>query len=229
MRILAIDASTEACSAALWRDGQVDCLFEVAPQQHTKIILPMIQELLQRNSLRVQDCSAIAFAQGPGSFTGLRIAAGVAQGLALAHNIPLISISTLASLALAGRSRYTQINYFVTALDARMDEVYFALYAFNDEEGMVAIIPDSLASPKEASRLLNQHLVGRQWIGVGSGLTLLQDQIEPPAINLLPDYYPSAQEIALLACASYTSGAFIPMDQAMPKYLRHHVVHTAKH
>src|SRR5690349_2950365 len=93
--ILALDTSTEACSVALWYEEKIDDLFEIAPQQHTKIILPMVAKLLDNHALTIADCSAIAFAQGPGSFTGLRIATGLAQGFSLAHNIPLIAISTL--------------------------------------------------------------------------------------------------------------------------------------
>ena len=99
MKILALDTSTEYCSIALWRDGSVDCRDAMAGQTHSQLLLPMIDQLLRRNELALQDLDGIAFGCGPGSFTGLRIACGVTQGLAFGRGLLVVGISTLLALA----------------------------------------------------------------------------------------------------------------------------------
>jgi len=225
--ILALDATTEACSVALIHaNDQTHFLFDVAPQQHSKIILPMIDSLLQTQQIRLQECAAVAFGQGPGSFTGLRIAAGVAQGIALAQNVPLIGISSLASLALAAKNMGAT-EYILAALDARMGEVYYALYRLDKNE-IATVIADCLASPKAATDLLNRYLTNQTWTGIGSGVTLLQADLHTKANMLLPDAYPCAREVAILAKESYQQGAFTAIHEALPQYLRNDVVHRKK-
>lgn len=95
MRILAIDTATEACSVALWNDGNINAHFELCPREHTQRILPMVQDILAANSITLTDIDALAFGRGPGSFTGVRIGIGIAQGLALGANLPMTGVSTL--------------------------------------------------------------------------------------------------------------------------------------
>lgn len=99
MRILAIDTATEACSVALWNDGNITSHFELCPREHTQRILPLVQDILTAGNVTLTDIDALAFGRGPGSFTGVRIGIGIAQGLALGANLPMIGVSTLATMA----------------------------------------------------------------------------------------------------------------------------------
>ncbi len=128
MNILAIESSTEACSAALLReDGQIFSEFEVAPRQHTRLIPAMMDTVLKNSGQSKQSLTHCAFANGPGAFTGIRIAAATVQGIALGLDIPVIQISTLATLAQVCLDKYAVDNVLV-ALDARMGEVYWSKY-----------------------------------------------------------------------------------------------------
>src|SRR5574341_1102006 len=121
MQFAAIETSTEWCSVAVWRDGEIAALERRAGQRHSELALPMLQHLLDASRLSVSQLAAVAFGAGPGAFTGLRIACGLAQGLAFARNLPVIGISTLEALAQeSGAARV------VACLDARMREVYYA-------------------------------------------------------------------------------------------------------
>ena len=163
--LLALDASSSACSAALLRQasGQRDCLarYEMTPRAHTKRLMPMVDELLADAGIAPQALNAIAFGRGPGSFTGLRIAAGAAQGLAFGLDCPLLSISTLEALALQAHRRY-HFRHVVTALDARMGEVYAATWhCLNDtlslQSDEVVIAPSAFRLPADET----------DWVGVG--------------------------------------------------------------
>ena len=125
MRILAIDTATEACSVALWNDGTIKAHFELCPREHTQRILPMVEEILAAGDLTLTDIDALAFGRGPGSFTGVRIGIGIAQGLALGANLPMIGVSTLATMA-QGAWRKNGATRVLAAIDARMGEVYWA-------------------------------------------------------------------------------------------------------
>ena len=168
--LLALDASSSACSAALLRQasGQRDCLarYEMTPRAHTKRLMPMVDELLADAGIAPQALNAIAFGRGPGSFTGLRIAAGAAQGLAFGLDCPLLGISTLEALALQAHRRY-HFRHVVTALDARMGEVYAATWhCLNDtlslQSDEVVIAPSAFRLPADET----------DWVGVGSGFSL---------------------------------------------------------
>ena len=168
--LLALDASSSACSAALLRQasGQRDCLarYEMTPRAHTKRLMPMVDELLADAGIAPQALNAIAFGRGPGSFTGLRIAAGAAQGLAFGLDCPLLGISTLEALALQAHRRY-HFRHVVTALDARMGEVYAATWhCLNDtlslQSDEVVIAPGAFRLPADET----------DWVGVGSGFSL---------------------------------------------------------
>ena len=136
MRILAIDTATEACSAALWNDGAQSAHFEICPREHTQRILPLVQEVLTESGTTLSELDALAFGRGPGSFTGVRIGIGIAQGLALGAELPMIGVSTLATMA-QGAWRKTGATRVLAAIDARMGEVYWAEYQ-RDEAGRLA-------------------------------------------------------------------------------------------
>ena len=133
MRILAIDTATEACSVALWNDGTVNAHFELCPREHTQRILPMVQDILTTSGTSLTDINALAYGRGPGSFTGVRIGIGIAQGLALGAELPMIGVSTLMTMA-QGAWRKNGATRVLAAIDARMGEVYWAEYQ-RDENG----------------------------------------------------------------------------------------------
>lgn len=123
-RILAIDTATEACSVAVWNQGEIHALFELCPREHTQRILPMVQQVLAESGLALNQLDALAFGRGPGSFTGVRIGIGIAQGLALGADLPMLGISTLQTMA-QGAWRVCGAERVLAAIDARMGEVYW--------------------------------------------------------------------------------------------------------
>ena len=217
MLILAFDTSTEACSVALLKDSHCDYRFEIAPQQHTRLILSMVDALLQSHQLTIADLDAIAFGQGPGSFTGLRIAAAVAQGLAFAHSIPLIPVSSLAALALAAHEQLPSVEYVIPLIDARMNEVYFSLFRFVENE-MVEIIPDSLNNAQAACELIQSSVAHEKCVVVGKAWETYKAAFNgwQPA-EALVEFFPSAEYIAKLAVKKYNEKNFANAFDALPK------------
>ncbi|MGB5065729.1 MAG: tRNA (adenosine(37)-N6)-threonylcarbamoyltransferase complex dimerization subunit type 1 TsaB, partial [Candidatus Competibacter sp.] len=133
MKLLALDTATDACSAAVWVDGVVHERYELAPRRHAALILPMIEAVLAEAGLRPAQLDAVAFGRGPGAFTGVRIAVGIAQGIAFAADLPVVPVSTLAALAL-GVGRETGHARLAVALDARMSEVYWGTYVVTADD-----------------------------------------------------------------------------------------------
>ena len=129
MRLLAIETATEACSAALWVNGEIIERYQFAPRRHNELILPMCEQVLSQAQLNLSGLDAIAFGCGPGAFTGVRIAASVAQAIALAHDLPVVPVSTLANLAFQAEVNPGEL--ILPAIDARMDEIYWAVYKKN--------------------------------------------------------------------------------------------------
>lgn len=227
--ILALDSSTDACSVALFRDGEVTSLFELAAKSHTQRLLPMVDELLQSASCTLADIDAIAFGRGPGSFTGLRICLGIVQGLAFGSNLPVIPVSTLAAMA-AGYWRQESVAYagsvrgpLLVALDARMDEVYWGIFESNEKYieptlvGEESVMPPSLLASHENVRALNAHFTA---VGPGWHYTDLA-VIKPEHIVI--EAYPHAEDIVRIAAEKFARGEVIPVQQAEPVYLRNSV------
>src|SRR5688572_28611840 len=140
MRFAALESSTEWCSVALWRDGEIAALERRAGNRHSELALPMLESLLHRFGLRPADLEAVAFGAGPGSFTGLRIACGLAQGLALPRGIPVLVVSTLE--ALAEESGAPRV---IACIDARMREVYYAVLEREPRGWREVIAPQCVA------------------------------------------------------------------------------------
>jgi len=150
-KILAIETATEACSAALLVDDEIQECFEIAPRRHTNLILPMIAELLADAELPVQNLSAVAFGAGPGSFTGVRVATSVAQGIAIAHDLPVVPLSCLAMLAIGGAEVHN-CSTIVPVMDARRREIYFAVYRVDAKTKVAKVlIPDTVSAPENLS------------------------------------------------------------------------------
>jgi len=227
MKILAIETATEACSAALSLNGEVIERFEVAPRRHTELILPMVDDLLAQAALCLKDLDALAFGRGPGAFTGLRIAAGVVQGLALGADRPVAPVSTLAALALEAFDECGAENALV-ALDARMEEVYWGVFRRKRAPGLLELMePETVLAPEKV--ILPRGLEG-EVIGIGSGWKVygevLSRQIGDGLLKTLSDRLPRAGRVAKLAAEIVASGAAVAAEEALPVYLRNQVVRT---
>lgn len=222
MRILAIDTATEACSVALQNASSCYATFEVCPRDHTQRILPMVQSVLDEDGSSLSEVDVLAFGRGPGSFTGVRIGTGIAQGLALGAGLPLVGISTLATLA-EGAWRRTGAVRVLAAIDARMGEVYWGEYT-RDQDGIwhgeaseAVLKPDAVAE-RLAHLSGVWHYAGTGWpawpdLAEGSGLTLYDGEtLLPEALDMLP-----------LALQAWQVGAAVSAEQAEPTYLRNEV------
>ncbi len=223
VKLLAIDTSTDACSVALDVDGQLIARCELAPRRQAELILPMIDESLAEAGLRVEQLEAIAFGRGPGTFTGLRIACGVTQGIAFARELPVVPVSTLAALAQGGYREYGH-EEIIAAIDARMGEVYWGLFQLSQGGLMQAVSEERVSSISD----LNLPEGDSHWAGIGSGwgtdLTALATQIRSRLRGLRPQVFPQARDVLSLAIPAYLQGAYVSAAQAVPVYLRNKVV-----
>ena len=218
MKILAIETATEACSAALLIDGQISERYQVQPRMHSQLILPMMDELLAEADLPLTSLDAIAFGRGPGAFTGVRIAVGVAQGAAYAVDLPVVPISTLAALAQRG-FREGGYQRLLPAYDARMQEVYWGAYQVDDRGLVSALISDEVSAPDQVT-----PPPGDGWHGVGAGWgsyrALLENRLGTALQSLDQDLLCSAHDVALLGAAAFSSGEMVAAESAAPIYLR---------
>jgi tRNA threonylcarbamoyladenosine biosynthesis protein TsaB len=213
MKLLAFDTATDVCTAALSLDGQVLERFE-RRSQHSEHLLAMIEELLAEAGIRLQQLDVIAFGRGPGSFTGLRIGAGVAQGLAFACDLPVLPVSSLAALA-----QGVDAGQVLAALDARMQQVYWGVYTRNAQGLVVPRLSDVVINPEAVT-----PPEGQGWIGAGSGWDAYGDMLASRSgsalARWLPDVVPQARYLAVLAAAAFRDGLAVPADQAQPVYVR---------
>jgi len=216
VNLLALDTSNEYLSLALMKGSETFTFNLNAGQTHSQIILPQLQILLNMAVLQLKDLHGIAFGAGPGSFTGVRIAAGVAQGLGLGANLPVVSICTL--LALAEASGAEKV---IACLDARMGEVYHAAYAKIAGEWQVVIEP-GLYKPDAAPAI-----EGMGWVGAGSGWQTYAEQLgvvyATQLLAVQPQLLPTASAILRLAQPIFARGEAKPASEAMPIYIRNRV------
>ena len=216
MNILIIDTATEACSVALEVNQHVFNRFEVCPQQHSQRILPMIDEVLKEANVTLQDLDYLAFGRGPGSFTGVRIATGVLQGLALGTGHKVVGISTLAAMAQQAYAQ-NQCEYVYAAIDARMSEVYFG--QFQLKQNIMALVgKEQVLPPEEGSLLLTNS---RTMAGVGTGWLAYPELNASAKIEVLTDIlYPNALYMLPIAKALIADGNAVEVDDIQPVYLR---------
>ncbi len=224
MKLLALDTATEACSAALYIDGEIQQKYELAPREHTQLILGMAQKLMNEAGIKVTQLDALAFGRGPGSFTGVRIATGVVQGLAYAVDLPVVPVSTLASIAQAVHQDHGSLG-ILSAIDARMGGVYWGAYKVND--GLVSLVDKEMVTTPEEVPVPDGH-----WVGAGSGWKghreSLQNRVGGQVDQIYEDYFPQSQSIACLAVKDFENGMAVEAAQAIPIYLRDDVAKKAK-
>ncbi len=213
MKLLALETSTEYCSVALWQDGTIDAQRELVGQKHSERLLAMVDEVLNTAGVRLAQLHGIAFGHGPGSFTGVRIACGVAQGLALGADLKVCGISTL--LALAEASGHDQV---IAALDARMNEFYLA--AYEKVQGNWQTVSEPRVCKLEDA----PQLSGKNWYGVGSGFALnqaaWQARYAGQWCGVNAEAVPEAGAIARLAVQEFVAGRQQDIALALPVYLR---------
>ena len=209
MRFAAIETSTEWCSVAVWADGEIAALERRAGHRHSELALPMLETLLAKNPL-----DAVAFGAGPGAFTGLRIACGLAQGLALARNLPLLGVSTLEALAQeSGAARV------VACIDARMREVYYAALEKRAGRWHEVIAPQCVP-PQSAPRP-----PGDGWVGAGNGFEVYTE-LKSRVSSVRSEIHPTAVAVAQLAAPRLAAGEGVDAALAVPVYLRDKVAFT---
>lgn len=217
MKLLAVDTSTDACSAALFIDGDIREKFALTPREHTKLILPMIDELMAEAQLQPQQLDAVALSRGPGSFTGVRIATGVAHGIAFGADIPVVLISTLAAIAQDVFNRH-QVDLAFTAMDARMDEIFWGVYQPN-ALGLAELLGEEAVTPADKSIYPDMN-----GVGVGSGWSVhgdvLSSHLGGRLQYVISDVWPHAACVAQLGAFDFANGLAVPVEQAMPVYLR---------
>lgn len=215
MKLLAIDTTTEACSVALYLGGTILQAYQWAPQKHAELILPMCEQLLSEAQLGLGELDAIAFARGPGSFTGVRIGAGVAQGIAFAKDLAVLPVSSLAALA-QGMFREHGARNVIAAIDARMSQVYWAAFTV-DNDGIANSVSDERVDSPEHVTLPRAAL----WAGAGSGWSSYASQLSALNLNMADgDRYPQAHDVALIAARDFALGRGIAPELGQPVYVR---------
>lgn len=225
--LLALDTSTEACSVALLYKGEKTHLFEIAQRTHTKRILPMIDEILVNAGIHISQIDALVFGRGPGSFTGVRVAAGITQGLALGTDVPVIPISNLTTMAQQAYEQKGALKV-LSAIDARMNEVYFCqLIAekvrldFGEFIQWKEKIKEQVASPEKVIQQLNK--LDKDWVTVGTGWTAYPQFGEAGLVFNSEITLPSAEYMLSLGLPLYLQKKWISAVEIEPVYLRNEV------
>ncbi len=221
--LLAIETSSSACSVALGQGADVVARHRVAPRQQIELVLPLIDALCAERRRSLGELGGIAFGEGPGSFTGIRIALAVAQGLAFAHDLPVVGVSSLAALA-QGAHRCTGGEAFLVAQDARLGEIYWAAYEIINGRAVLQgaeqlTAPAGLRPP-----------AGRDWLSVGDAWQTYD--LPPPSAARYPgdapvSPTPHARDVLALAEPAFAQGLAIPASQARASYLREQVAHRS--
>lgn len=221
MRVLGLDTSTEYLSLALTLDGEMIARETHAGQRHSELALPMLAQLLADAGATLTSLDGIAFGQGPGSFTGIRIGCGIAQGLAFGADLPVAGIPTL--LALAEQAEHARV---IACLDARMSEVYHAAYQREGETWREIHAP-GLYAPQAVPAV-----AGEDWAGIGGGFKVAQCAVrqhyEGQLCKVWDDRFPHAREIARLGEQQFVQGKGVPAWEAAPLYIRDKVALKTK-
>jgi len=218
--ILAIETSSELASCALLRGDAVFSRDAAGVRTHSQSILPMVQSLLAEAGVALADCDAIAYGSGPGSFTGVRTACGIAQGLAFGAGLPVVSVVTLEAMALACHQQ-TGAADILAVLDARMGEVYWAQYRFGDAAGLVCVLAPALSAPAAV------RTDGPVGAACGNGLSAYAADVAAFAAIAHPALMPHALQVAQLARGAFAAGQVVSAADAQPLYLRNKIAFTS--
>lgn len=225
--ILAIETSSELASCALFDSAATPPNAVLARESsgvrtHSQSVLPMVQELLREAGVKLADCDAIAFGAGPGSFTGVRTACGVAQGLAFGAGLPVLPMVTLEAMAEDCRTR-TGATQVLAVLDARMGEVYWAQYRYADG-GWIEVVAPALCAPQDVAPRPAAGLAA-----CGNGFAAYPEAFAGKAFaaNAIADTLPHARAMAVLGAGALAAGRAVPADRAQPIYLRNKVAYTS--
>jgi tRNA threonylcarbamoyladenosine biosynthesis protein TsaB len=219
VKYLAIDASTEACSVALSVNGNMTSRFELCPQSHSLVLLPMIDEVLKAANCQLNELDGLIYGQGPGSFTGVRIGIGVAQGLAFSAELPVVGVSTLQTMAQQAFQLHNK-KQVIAAIDARMNEVYTAYFTLDNNGIMQEQLPEIVMSPS----LVSQHYsalavpaygVGTGWDAYQVDLSALKNNENTPDI-----LYPNANAMLAIGIKAFEAGKGQSAEHAQPVYVR---------
>jgi tRNA threonylcarbamoyladenosine biosynthesis protein TsaB len=233
MKLLAIETCTEACSVALWLDGELYERYGVVPRQHAELTLPWAEELLAEAGIAKSQLDAIAVGRGPGAFTGVRLGISLAQGIALALDRPVVPVSTLAALAMRasllaesiGDGRQPASLSVLAAIDARMSELYVGHFDLRDGDA-IALSEEALAVPDTVA--LPADRAG--WYGVGTGFAALGGalgmRLGAQLLAMDAEALPHASDIARLAVHAFARGEALAPERVEPAYLRNHVALT---
>lgn len=238
--IIAIETATEACSAALLikndNDTKLIKRFQLAPREHTKLILPMLDEILDEAKIVLSEVDAISFGRGPGAFTGLRIATGIAQGLALSVDKLIIPVSSLKAIALDALYSIssTSNESVLVSIDARMGEVYWAEFTINNGE-LELVDEEQLSTPQvmfDKTRSISQN---QKVVVTGSGWDVYLDDYKKQSpekkddtVEHISEKFPDAEYIARLASLYFAKGECKSIEDAQPVYLRNNVAEKSK-
>jgi tRNA threonylcarbamoyladenosine biosynthesis protein TsaB len=225
MRFAAIETSGDWCSVALWRDGEIVSLERRAPNRHSELALPMLEKLLGNAGLTASQLDGVAFGAGPGSFTGLRIACGLAQGLAFARGLPVVAVSSFEAIAQeSGEARV------VACIDARMREVYYSALEKQGGAQLGAhlgawreVVSGQCVAPQDAP-----PPPGEGWAGCGNGFQAYPEFLSGKIVRKKPEVHPTAFAVAQLAAPRFAAGEGIDAALAAPVYLRDKVAFTTQ-
>ncbi|UTV28531.1 tRNA (adenosine(37)-N6)-threonylcarbamoyltransferase complex dimerization subunit type 1 TsaB [Photobacterium atrarenae] len=218
-KILAVDTATENCSVALMVGNAVISRCEYAPREHTTKILPMVDAVLAEGGVKLNQLDALAFGRGPGSFTGVRIGIGIAQGLAFGADLPMLGISTLAAMA-QGTYRIHQSEQVLAAIDARMGEVYWGQYQRHADGDWQVLGRERVIQPASLSEQLTE--TQGLWLTAGTGWEAYVEQLAALPLERQSGevLYPDAQDMVHLAPFALARGEAVAAEHASPVYLR---------
>lgn len=227
MKLLALETATQHLSVALYHEGHILEHAEEVINGGSEHLLPWVERIMSDAGLRLQDLDGIVYGAGPGGFTGLRLACGVAQGLACGLEVPLLGISSLAALAWAAHARAPEFEYIFPCLDARMQEVYVAAYRLDAQGLLQEIQAARVLAPGDAG--LAELLADAQdacWLGCGNGFAAYPELLAGQLGRCLPDVWPTAAALAELAAPRLAAGLGVDAASAAPLYVRNKVALT---